>query len=273
MKSTEPNSRFDFYGPQYARFGSALAAEIRREVYGTDIGQLGWRSMKEQNLIIDTLRKHACADALDVACGSGGPSLAIAQETGCRLTGADVEQNAVSNALALAKSFGKSEETTFIVADCSQRLPFPGASFDAVICIDAILHFASRSAAIEDWCRLLRPGGVLMFSDAAIVTGPISREDIDIRASHGSFACTSASYNEAVLAKTGFHLRDTVDTSLDEADIASMLFDARAKRSDGLIAEEGADWFHSRQKFLEVTNKVARNQSLSRIFYVAQKHM
>ena len=271
MKSNELNNRFNFYGPQFARFGSALAAEIRREVYGTDIGQLGWRSMNEQNLIIDILRKHSCVDVLDVACGSGGPSLAIAQETGCLLTGVDVEPNAVSNALALAKSIGKSDSTQFIVADCSQRLPLPSETFDAVICIDAILHFASRVAVISDWLRLLRPGGVLLFADAAIVTGPISREEIDTRASHGSFVCTSASHNDALLVKTGFQLLETIDTSLAEADIAAMLHEARAKRSDGLIAEEGDDWFHSRQKFLEVTNTVARRQSLSRFFYVAQK--
>jgi SAM-dependent methyltransferase len=265
------NTRFEFYGPQYARFGSALAAEIRREVYGADIGQLGWRSMDEQNLIIDVLQKHACADVLDVGCGSGGPSLAIAQETGCRLTGVDIEQDAVSNALALAKGMGKSGSTQFIVADCSQRLPFEDAGFHAVVCIDAIAHFASRAAAIGDWHRLLRPRGVLLFADAAIVTGPISREDIDTRASHGSFAYTSASYNDALLATAGFQVLDTIDTSLAEADIASMLFEARAKRSAGLIEEEGVDWFHKRQKFLEVTDKLARGRSLSRLFYVTQK--
>jgi len=39
---------FNFYGPQYARFGSALAAELRREVYGEDLGQQGWRTATEQ---------------------------------------------------------------------------------------------------------------------------------------------------------------------------------------------------------------------------------
>ena len=272
MKSTESGGRFEFYAPQYARFGSALAAEIRREVYGTDIGQLGWRSMDEQNLIVDNLRKHSCSDVLDVACGSGGPSLAIAQETGCRLTGVDVEQNAVSNALALAKGLGKSDATQFIVADCSQRLPFADASFDAVICIDAILHFASRDVVFGDWHRLLRPNGLLLFSDTAVVTGPVSREAIDTRASHGSFICVPRGYDEAALSMSGFRLLDTIDTSLAEADIALRLYEARAKRSEGLIAEEGADWFHSRQKFLKVTDALARSQSLSRFFYVAQKH-
>ena len=39
---------FNFYGPQYARFGSGLAAELRREVYGEDLGQQGWRTAAEQ---------------------------------------------------------------------------------------------------------------------------------------------------------------------------------------------------------------------------------
>ena len=271
MKSTQSNSRFDFYGPQYGRFGSVLAAEIRREVYGTDIGQLGWRSMNEQNLIVDILRKHSCSDVIDVACGSGGPSLAIAQETGCRLIGVDVEQNAVANALALAKGLGQSEATQFSVADCSQRLPFSDACFDAVICIDAILHFASRDAVFGDWHRLLRPNGLLLFSDTAVVTGPVSREAIDTRASHGNFVCVPRGYDEAALFRAGFRLLNTIDTSLAEADIALHLYDARAKRSEGLIAEEGVDWFHSRQKFLKVTDALARSQSLSRFFYVAQK--
>ena len=37
-----------FYGPQYGRFGTDEAAEIRREVYGIDLGQQGWRGAEEQ---------------------------------------------------------------------------------------------------------------------------------------------------------------------------------------------------------------------------------
>ena len=44
---------FDFYGPQYARFGTPLAIEMRRAVYGEDIGQQGWRTAAEQSEIAD----------------------------------------------------------------------------------------------------------------------------------------------------------------------------------------------------------------------------
>jgi ubiquinone/menaquinone biosynthesis C-methylase UbiE len=269
--SNGSNALYDFYGSQYARFGTALAAEIRREVYGTDIGQQGWRSMDEQNLIIDVLRKHSCVDIIDVACGSGGPSLAIAQETGCKLTGVDFEENAIKTALGFAATLGRSETTHFIVADCGQRLPFKAESFDAVICIDAILHFANRDAVLRDWCRLLRPKGILIYADAAIITGAFSKEEMDIRASQGTFVCVPSGYNEARIVEADLKLLRSLDTTITEADIAAKLFEARTKRSNGLIAEEGADWFHSRQKFLEVTNALAKDQRLSRFFYVAQK--
>jgi hypothetical protein len=42
------NERFDFYGGHYGRFDRKLAAEVRREVYGEDLGQTGWRTAAEQ---------------------------------------------------------------------------------------------------------------------------------------------------------------------------------------------------------------------------------
>ena len=76
---------FNFDGPQYARFGTALAAELRREVYGEDLGQQGWRTAAEQAEIAELMGLGSDTHVLDVACGSGGPSLALVERTGCRL--------------------------------------------------------------------------------------------------------------------------------------------------------------------------------------------
>src|SRR5260221_10390904 len=88
---------FDFYGPQYARFDSELAAEIRREVYGEDIGQQGWRTAAEQAEIADLLRAGPHSRVLDVACGAGGPSLALVERTGCQLTGLDTQAAGIAH--------------------------------------------------------------------------------------------------------------------------------------------------------------------------------
>jgi len=82
---------FDFYGPQYSRFGSTLASDLRREVYGEYLGQQGWRTAAEQAEIADLLHLAPGRHVLDVGCGSGGPSLALVERTGCRLTGLDAE--------------------------------------------------------------------------------------------------------------------------------------------------------------------------------------
>ena len=108
--------RYDFYNAQNVRFGSSLAAEVRRDAYGEDFGQQGWWSLDEQNEIASLIREQSAVHLLDVACGSGGPSLAIAVETGCRLTGVDIDAVGVENAKqhALARA---------LVAASSSLLP------------------------------------------------------------------------------------------------------------------------------------------------------
>lgn len=68
----DESGRFDFYGAQHARFAGALAREMRREVYGADIGQQGWRTMAEQGLIAKLLRCGPGRHVLDIACGPAG---------------------------------------------------------------------------------------------------------------------------------------------------------------------------------------------------------
>ena len=90
-----PSDSPAFYPDQYRRFASSLAAEVRRCVYGEDLGQQGWRALDEQEAIVRIVSGRAHCAALDVACGSGGPSLALVQRTGCHLMGLDGEEAAV----------------------------------------------------------------------------------------------------------------------------------------------------------------------------------
>jgi len=92
----QQDGRVDFYRERYARIGSELAAELRREVYGTDNGQMNWRTAAEQAEIAEFLRLGQTRHVLDVACGSGGPSLALIEGTRCRLTGVDLENERIA---------------------------------------------------------------------------------------------------------------------------------------------------------------------------------
>ncbi len=45
------------------------------------------------------------------------------------------------------------------------RLPFPDASFDRIMVVDALHHFVDARAAIADLLRVLRPGGRLVIEE------------------------------------------------------------------------------------------------------------
>src|SRR3954447_3907209 len=106
MASGEARQQYEFYSAQYARFGSDIAVEIRREVYGEDQGQQGWRSLDEQAQIADLIDPASSCHLLDIACESGGPSLALVAATGCMLTGIDKEPSGIERAQHLAAERG-----------------------------------------------------------------------------------------------------------------------------------------------------------------------
>jgi SAM-dependent methyltransferase len=262
---------FDFYGPQYARFSSELATALRREVYGEDLGQQGWRSAAEQAEIADLLRVGPESHVLDVACGAGGPSVALVQRTGCRLTGLDAEAAGIAYAKAYALARGLEDRATFTVQDCGGSLPFATATFDAVVCVDAICHLPDRFATLSEWGRLLRPGGRLLFSDPVVVTGAVAKSDLDIRAATGFFLFVPPGLNEGAIQAAQLTLVSQQDRTAATAEIATRWHAARARHSAALQLEEGAAWFDQRQRFLATTAELARSRRLSRFLYVAEK--
>jgi len=263
--------QYDFYSPQYARFESDVAVEIRREVYGEDQGQQGWRTLDEQAQIADLIDPASSCHLLDIACGSGGPSLALVAATGCTLTGIDKEPSGIERAQRLAAERGLSDKARFVTGDCRNRLPFGDEAFDVVVCIDAVLHLGDRLATLADWTRVLRPGGRLLFTDAAVLTGAVSIDELDIRASQGGFQLVPPGLNETALAAAGLILRRCDDRTQATADIATRLYAARQSRSPELTEMEGGQWFLQRQAFLATTAALAATKRLSRFLYIGEK--
>jgi cyclopropane fatty-acyl-phospholipid synthase-like methyltransferase len=260
------------YSVRYARFGSELAAELRREVYGTDSGQMNWRTAAEQAEIAEFLRLGQTSHVLDVACGSGGPSLALIEGTRCRLTGVDLENERIAYAQSEASARGLADQATFAVLDCGAPLPFGDSSFDAVLCIDAIVHFLDRFGTLRDWARLLRDGGRVVFTDVAVITGAVSKSELDSRSVTGSVLLVPPGVNEEAIRDAGLTLVRSEDRSTAVVEIAARWHAARIRHAAALEREEGAEAFERRQRYYATAGELARSRRLSRFLYIAEKH-
>lgn len=267
----QSDGRTDFYAVKYASFGSDTAVALRRDVFGDDIGQEGWTTAAEYAEIADLLAVDRTSHALDVCCGSGGPSFAIIQRTGCRITGIDREEAAVAYAQAQASSRGFGGRTTFAVVDCSGPLAFEDGSFDAVLCIDAILHLRDRFGTLREWARLLRDKGRLVFTDVAVVTGELAKSELDIRTASGFFLFVPPGLNERATKAAGLTLLRVEDRTAAVAEIGTRMYSSRIRHACALEREEGIDGFWRRQELYAMATELAKSRRLSRFLYVAEK--
>jgi demethylmenaquinone methyltransferase/2-methoxy-6-polyprenyl-1,4-benzoquinol methylase len=125
-----------------------------------------WRRLVAKRL--QEVLAHDGARALDVACGTGDLSLAIARETGASVIGTDFCRPMLE--IAARKSAENSVSVPFIEGD-ALRLPFRVSAFDAVSIAFGLRNLASVEGGLQELWRVLKPGGrcaVLEFSSPVV---------------------------------------------------------------------------------------------------------
>jgi SAM-dependent methyltransferase len=263
--------RVDIFDGAYSNFTEQVLASIREATFGEDIGQNSWVTADEYAGYIRSLRVTAVSHVLEIASGSGGPALHLAQKTGCRVTGIDANANGVATADRAATRAGLADRLKFLVADATRPLPFADNTFDALLCIDSMNHFPNRSDSLKEWCRILKPGGRAIFTDPVVLTGPVTNEELAARSSIGLFVFVPKGLNEELIVKAGFKLVSQLDATENAALISRRWREARQRFRDDLLRMEGAENFEGVQKFLGAVHRLTEERRLSRIAYLVEK--
>ena len=115
-----------------------------------------------ERLLTDAVAAVAPRRVLDVGCGTGATTLAVARRLGAEAecVGLDISEPMISAARARAER--EASTATFIRAD-AQTHPFEPASYDAIMSRFGVMFFDDSVRAFANLRRATRSGGALRF--------------------------------------------------------------------------------------------------------------
>jgi sarcosine/dimethylglycine N-methyltransferase len=101
---------------------------------------------------------------LDVGAGFGGSARYMAKRFGCPVECLNLSkaQNDVNRKLNKEQGL---DQLIGVTEGNFEELPYADASFDYVWCQDSILHSGKREKVLEEVYRVMKPGGVFIFTD------------------------------------------------------------------------------------------------------------
>ncbi|HEY9731651.1 MAG TPA: class I SAM-dependent methyltransferase [Drouetiella sp.] len=116
---------------------------------------------KADRYITDRLAFHLQIKAnqayLDLACGTGNYTTALASMHSGVWTGLDISDTMISEARR------KSKTVTWLQSNC-ENIPFSEHTFDGVVCTLAIHHFSTLGKAFREVFRVMRAGRFVIFT-------------------------------------------------------------------------------------------------------------
>jgi cyclopropane fatty-acyl-phospholipid synthase-like methyltransferase len=259
------------YESLYREFDSPLMRQLRREAYGDDIGQHSWVGVEELRRDIHRLELSPSSRLLDLGCGPCGPLTFVLATVGCSGTGVELGPSALQLGRERAAALGIEALLSVREADLNEPLRFEPCSFDAAISLDVVLHLRDRSKLFHEVAKLLTPGGRFLFTDAGVITGSVSNEEVKKRSVHGHTQFVAAGWNEGLLESAGFRLIETENRTSSVLEIASGRLAAMQAHRAELEEVSGAAGVQSQQDYLETIVELSRRKAVSRVMYLASR--
>ncbi len=127
-----------------------------------------------RRFLVERVEARPDDTVLDVACGTGAISLALARRYGCAVVGIDqsVEMLAEGRRRVVAAGL---EARVRLEEGRAETLDFPDATFDALTSGYLLRYVADPAATLAELARVVRPGGRIAALDFGVPANPVAR--------------------------------------------------------------------------------------------------
>jgi ubiquinone/menaquinone biosynthesis C-methylase UbiE len=136
-----------------AQFGAAVDSYAASDIHAKG---------ESLEVLLELVKPQPHWQVLDVGAGAGHTAMAFAPQV-AHVIATDITTEMLDKTAELAAGRSLANLETR-VAD-AEALPFDDASFDLVTCRLAFHHFTEPRQALSEFARVLKPGGVVGFTD------------------------------------------------------------------------------------------------------------
>ena len=167
---SDTRTMFDRIAPSYDRLNHLMSMNVDRK----------WRRRLVRELVDGTPQR-----ILDVACGTGDSTIAVAKAAaeGSTVVGVDISEGMMSMVMDKARKEGAADRIRLQVAD-AEALPFGEDSFDRVSCAFGVRNFTNKEQGLREFFRVLSPGGKLVILELSVPRNKVVRFFYDLYFSH-----------------------------------------------------------------------------------------
>lgn len=165
-KKEKVQEMFDGIAPSYDRLNHLMSLDVDKR----------WRRRALKEVVDGSVQQ-----ILDVACGTGDSTIALAKGAapGSRITGVDISEGMMALVMRKAAKEGVHDRIRLQVAD-GEALPFADESYHRVFCAFGIRNFEHKEKGLEEFLRVLKPGGKAVILELSVPGNRFLRKLYDL---------------------------------------------------------------------------------------------